>query len=147
MDEKSFLLNLLNLSDGILKNDTNLINTTVANFNSAELTEPQKVKIKENVYNFMNGDTTVSEDTLRNVINSLNCLNKPYLNAVVDLKFVDINGKEGLKTFVTNKLADTKIVFDSDTDKYSYYYQLSNLAIVTRDVSVIEKAIETVQKL
>jgi len=147
MDEKTFLLNLLNLSDGMLKNDTTLINTTISNFNNATLDESQKTKLKENIYNFINGDTAVSKDALKNVINLLNCLNKDYLNAVVDLRFVDIGNKESLKTFVTNKLADTKIVFDSDTDKYSYYYQLSNLAIVTRDVSVIEKAIEAVQKL
>ncbi|MCH4199292.1 MAG: hypothetical protein LKF87_03705 [Clostridium tyrobutyricum] len=147
MDDKTFLLNKLNLADAVLTNDADGVNTAITALNGEALIVNQTSSIKETILSFLDGGVSnMNIDLLKSVINQINGLNKAYLLSMVDLKTLSFRDSTA-KTIVQEKLQDKEITFDDDNDKFNYYYILSNYAIVLRDRELIQAAITAVQAL
>jgi hypothetical protein len=148
MEDMDFLLNILKLSDGIIKKDNALITTISNTFNSGKLTEEQEERIKSCLSSFIEGDSNNTNLTLKLAINSISSINKNYLLALITIRNINIYGNPiEAKQVITTKLSDTTIVFDNDRDKFTYYSFLVNLTIRTQDISLIKAAIDKIQSL
>lgn len=147
MDDKVFLLNKLNLVNAILGNDVESVTAVITDLNAITLTTDQITSIKETLISLFDGDITdLNIDLIKSVINQINEINKNYLLNLLELKTLSLRDSSS-KAIIQQKLQDTSIVFDNDSDKYNYYYILSNYAIVLKDRTLIQAAITTVQAL
>lgn len=147
MDDKNFLLTLLTLSDNAIKDDLDKLNPIINTLNTAELTTQQIETLNTNVASLIDPGMPNIVDGIKLIINGVTGLNKNYLLALIDIRFLDFKDLSLAKSLVESKLLDTSITFDNNVVKYNYYYVLSNLAINLKDNALIEQAINMVQSL
>jgi len=147
MEDKKFILNLLNMANSLLKGNTTELDTSIATFNSVTLTAEQILKIQTTIISFIDKNEIIPYDTLQLTIEALNSINKKYLLSLLKLTLLQSSNADASKLMINDMLDDTSIVFDNNNDRYSYYYALSNYAINLKDVILIEKAINSVQNL
>ncbi|EPY6430793.1 hypothetical protein [Clostridium sporogenes] len=144
MENKIFLLNLLQLTSNIIKDSTEAV-TIAGEFNKAELTKDQEGQLKDNINSLINEDIN-NVSLLKDVINAIDILNKQYLISMLELRSLNFQN-EGFKKVIYEKLSASDITFDNDTQKYMYYSLLVNLTIASRDTELIKLAIDKIQNM
>lgn len=148
MSDMSFLLNLLKLSDGIIKDDNVTVQTLADKFNLVTLTLDQHDRIKNNILQFIEGDGTVINSALELAINTINTMNKEYMFALIGIGELNIiNDQDNAKAQIIVYLDNTTMVFDNDNDKFNFYSLLVNLTIRLQDIELIEIAILKLESL
>lgn len=145
MENRIFLLNLLQLTSNIMENNNEAIKI-VEEFNKVELTKDQQGQLKENIFLLIN-KSMKNINLLKEVVSNIKILNKEYLLSLIELKNIDFSNISLLKSIVSKNLSNQTIVFDDNIDKYMYYSLLVNLTIASRDIDLIKLAIDKIQSI
>lgn len=144
MEDKDFLINKLKLSDAIISNDSTSINTVSMVLNNGSLTKDQLDVIKSFIISIYQYET-VTSDTVKLVINSINGLNKDYLLALYDAQTYQVHDRSDTTISAIKNKLNAAITFDNDTDKLLYFSILSNIVILLRDRDLIALSIQKLQ--
>ncbi|MBU5254984.1 hypothetical protein [Tissierella praeacuta] len=146
MENKAFLLNLLELTNNIIEGKDEAV--VIANkFNSNELEEKQKEQLSDTILSFTDADKIQHVELLKQIISVIDILNKKYLLSIVELKSLDFANKSLVKKIVSEKLSDETIAFDNEVDKYTFYSLLVHLTISLKEPSLIKLAIDKIQTM
>jgi len=147
MDEKNFLLSILTLSDGIIKEDTGIVAGATDSLNLTTLKDDQQDTVK-NIITTAIYNTKGINPALKLAISKINGLNEKYLLSLFDVKMITLsNNFLENKQEIEDKLKDSSIVFDNDRDKHSYYFQLVTLTINLQDSDLIKTAFDRIQSI
>ncbi|EPY2284207.1 hypothetical protein ACTQ4P_16920 [Clostridium sporogenes] len=145
MENKIFLLNLLQLTSNIMENNNEAVKIA-EEFNRVELAKNQQSQLKENINSLVNQDIN-NINLLKDVIDVIEILNKQYLISIIELRSLNFQNKE-FKNILSEKLSiSNMIVFDNDAQEYMYYSLLVNLTIASRDTELIKLAIDKIQNM
>ena len=94
MEDKKFILNLLNMANSLLKGNTTELDTSIATFNSVTLTAEQILKIQTTIISFIDKNEIIPYDTLQLTIEALNSINKKYLLSLLKLTLLQSSNAE-----------------------------------------------------
>lgn len=147
-DEKAKMTAMLGYIAKLITNDKT-ISSDVEILKNSILNNDDMGLIEENLERKIYELKTQEEiDFIKEVVNlSSGFVNKRYLLESIDLFTATMSfAGDTLRDFIAKKLSQNTPSFGSDQKDQSYYGRLSMLAIMTRDVNLIQKAIEKINK-
>jgi len=146
MEQQTYLTTMLNFSQKILLRDDS-ISEEIALLNSMTyITEDDIHQIEDIIQGGINNLDDITESFLLSVISQLNIIDQSYITAILKLSNINSRDLTKLQQTITEQLL-INYSFNSEIKTFTYYKRLSMLAILTRDITLIQNTIAKVESL